>query len=96
MDMVERVARAVYDNSPFILSEGVCRDIAIAAIEALRDPTDGMLDAADRVQHDCLQWSSEPGEGLDGMDWEPAYRAMIDSILKSTRETAPAQPVEEK
>jgi hypothetical protein len=112
MDMVERVARAIATAQLRRQYVGKLENIgcvieidkvwpefvpeAIAAIEAMREPTDEMLDAADKVQHECLQWSLEPGEGLDGMYWAPAWRAMIDSILKSTRETAPAQPVEEK
>jgi hypothetical protein len=87
MDMVERVARAMRGkyNADFLsgvelrpFEESSARDAwvacAIAAIEALREPTPDMTWAA--------------FEQALVMDFKPAWYAAIDSILKSTRETA--------
>jgi hypothetical protein len=96
MDMVERVAKALHksddarSNVRFRVSWEDClpayqemiRADARAAIEAMREPTPDMTWAA--------------FEQALVMDFKPAWYAAIDSILKSTRETAPAQPVEEK
>lgn len=54
--MLERVARALYEATPFTQTEGgfddqserykrMCRVLARAALEATREPTDGMVDA---------------------------------------------------
>lgn len=59
-EMVERVARALYDATPFKETEGgydkqsvayktMCRLLARAAIEAMRRPTDEVAVALDRV-----------------------------------------------
>lgn len=56
-DMIERVARALYAATPFKETEGgfdaqsetyrkMCRLLARAAIEAMREPTDAMFEAA--------------------------------------------------
>jgi hypothetical protein len=55
---------------------------ARAAIEAMREPTPAMLEASQETRRDCLQWSSEPGEGLDDVDFEPAWQVMIDAALR--------------
>jgi hypothetical protein len=76
MDMVERVALALAkaermdDNEDSLLK--VYRPLAIAAIEAMREPTYEMKFGQDVV------WP-ETAKAV----WE----SMIDSILKSTRET---------
>jgi len=41
------------------------------------EPTTEMLAAGEATQSDCLDWSLEPGGGLDGFDPSPAYSAMI-------------------
>lgn len=62
---------------------------ALAAIEAEgwtcvpREATEAMLDAgADATQSDGLVWSSESGEGLDGVDAEPIWTAMLAAAPK--------------
>jgi hypothetical protein len=74
MDMVERVARAICEQEYGDENAGWDNQIpaAIAAIEAMREPTDEMVSA-----------------GLKGFPNVTAdlWRIMIDSILKSTRET---------
>ena len=69
-EMIERVERAIAQclNEP-----GQCsyRDIAHAAIEAMREPSDAMVDAA---------WASwEDPEGSKG--FVGAWQAMIDIAL---------------
>jgi hypothetical protein len=90
MDMVERVARAMRGkyNADFLsgvelrpFEESSARDAwvacAIAAIEALREPTDDVLRAdAGTSTTDSKRWKAA------------LWQAQIDSILKSTRETA--------
>ena len=61
------------------------RQIARVAIEALREPTEAMWDAADAAKYECLEWSLEPGEGLDGIDFGPCWEAMIDAALSPER-----------
>jgi hypothetical protein len=76
MDMVERVARALADEARFIYERDTERwdGAARAAIGAMREPTPDMTWAA--------------FEQALVMDFKPAWYAAIDSILKSTRETA--------
>jgi hypothetical protein len=90
MDMVERVAEALHksddarSNARFRVSWKDClpayqemiRADAIAAIEAIREPTDEMVKAGAEASGD---WESCTRD---------AWHAAIDSILKSTRETA--------
>lgn len=52
---------------------------ARAAVKAMREPTEGMVKAADNAG--ALDWSPEPGEGLDGVCWNDAWAAMIDTAL---------------
>lgn len=93
--MIEKVARAMAANDSGPEGSSLFEihwrefgrgylDSAAVAIEAMREPTDEMLDAADDVRHKCLEWSSEPGEGLDGMNWIPAWEAMIAAALSTT------------
>ena len=88
MDMVERVARAICKQEYGDENAGWNNHIpaAIAAIEAMRGPTYKMVKAARE-----WRWLDQTAGNTIAQ-----YEAMIDSILKSTRETAPAQPVEEK
>lgn len=44
------------------------------------EPTEEMIKAGEKAGHDCLLWSLEPGEGLDGFDPEPAYKAMLSAV----------------
>ena len=88
MDMVERVARAICcpEGCQGDTGSGNPCDIkhedktaiqqAIAAIEAMREPDDGMRLASKRYKRKAKVYSGPQ-----------CYREMIDSILKSTRET---------
>jgi hypothetical protein len=89
MDMVERVARAMaladldeetrfavdLDAHMAFVAEHY-RELAIAAIEALREPTQDMADDAFNDAY------------VPHGDFRAGWRAGIASILKSTRETA--------
>lgn len=93
--MIERVARGLHDSEAAVLDNGLapferqpegyrnrmCRR-ARAAIEAMREPTEAMISAGEATRTDCLDWSPEPGEGLDGFDPRPAWQAMVDAALK--------------
>jgi hypothetical protein len=48
-------------------------------LEALRDPSDAMYDAAQTS--DALAWMAAPGEGLDEVHWDVAWQAMIDAAI---------------
>jgi hypothetical protein len=89
MDMVERVARAIYEGPEIIediyatkwddlrvKEQGTFRDIAIRAIEAMRVPTEAMIDAYVREGH-----GKTVGDvAVNG------YRAMISAALSDTRD----------
>jgi hypothetical protein len=56
-EMVERVAQAIFDATPFRSSEGsygeqtelyrrMCEHLAIAAVKAMREPTDEIFEVA--------------------------------------------------
>lgn len=81
-EMVERVAKALYEATPFKETEGgydaqsdlyrrSCRLLARAAIEAMREPTDAMVDAA----------YGRERTGTERGNW----RAMIDAALTETQ-----------
>lgn len=79
MNMVERVARAIYEVSPFRDTAGeydeqseiyrrMCRLFAVAAIEAMREPTERM---------------TRPHSGWTDRKTNAAiYTAMIDAALE--------------
>jgi adenylyl- and sulfurtransferase ThiI len=77
MDMVERIALAIYAESP--ASREACMAAARTAVEVMREPTDEMMTAF-HIELD--RWQNFECDSHD------VYRAMIDSILKRTRETA--------
>lgn len=87
-EMRKRVAAAIRNcgdvfplgDERSYLSDEEAEVLAKAAILAMREPTDAMQQAADAA--DPLNWSLEPGEGLDGVSWGKAWRAMIDEVLK--------------
>jgi hypothetical protein len=88
MNTVEKVARAIWKRErdskvhaePFRLSQYEAD--ARAALTALREPSEGMVEAGDEaMRKDGLDWSMEPGEGLDGVDSRPSWRAMINHAL---------------
>jgi len=86
MDMIERVARALWDSPDYI---GLCSDerrrdgswhdcihLARAAIAAMREPTEKMIDAGSKEQRNIL---SKPIEGI--------WTAMIDAALTEAKPT---------
>ncbi|NBN62070.1 hypothetical protein [Pannonibacter tanglangensis] len=84
-DMVKRVATALYQarngtGQPFM---GVTLDWpnylaeARAAITAMREPTEDMIDAFHRAAHLRVEWGEDPMVENP----ENAYRAMIDTAL---------------
>lgn len=83
-EMVERVARAINETAnkrlnAFFVDRNMAFALARAAIAAMREPTAAMEEAADNCS--ALMWSPEPGEGLDEVGWDVAWRAMIDEAL---------------
>ena len=83
--MVERVALALWqDRHPDhgwndigkINYEGHAR----AAIEAMRKPTEEMINAGARAISDC--YSLDTGEGFDNPPAPAAYEAMINEALR--------------
>ena len=75
-DMIERVAKAINDT---MLQHGDYKpdELARAAIEAIREPTEKMIDAGSKEQRNIL---SKPIEGI--------WTAMIDAALEcSTKQT---------
>lgn len=83
MNMIERVARAIYEVSPFRDTAGeydeqseiyrrMCRLFAVAAIEAMREPTDGMIEAGVTADY---------GRSL-GERVQNCHYAMIDAALE--------------
>lgn len=71
MDMIERVAKAL---SQQLDKDGYYVDAARAAIEAMREPTEAMVEAFDT---DVDAWISEKIE-----DPMHLYKVMIDAALK--------------
>lgn len=85
-EMIERVARALCveddENPDEIINVGKPRwwlynCAARAAIEAIREPTEGMLDAAREVTKGQSFFANYPRK-IDAM----VHRAMIDAALK--------------
>jgi hypothetical protein len=98
MSTVEKVSRAIArargmdpDATSVTAFEGAPRACRVweslipsarAALTALREPSEGMVEAGDEaMRKDGLDWSLEPGEGLDGVDSRPSWRAMINQAL---------------
>lgn len=80
MTMIEKVAQAIADNIVAALPAGVeidTRYAAIAAIEAMMEPTDNMLslDIADRLEQDL-------DNGLPVDSLSTAYKAMVSAALE--------------
>lgn len=86
MTPLEKAARALlasesngekqWDELDAITRGAFLRD-ARAVLQALREPSEGMVAAADNS--DALRWSA-PG-GLDFADWRKAWTFMIDAAL---------------
>ena len=88
-EMVERVARAcaaarfgtivdrIYWNQESDSWRLAHIDIALAAIEAMREPTEAMVDAAEVANE---VWVGD--ELVVSVDWRKSWRAMIDAALK--------------
>lgn len=95
-EMIERVAKAILATTgePTMWdhyapgTQEHYRSMARAAIEAMREPTAAMIEVGDASVD--LDWSLEPGEGLDGVDVTPAWRAMIDAALGTPEEDVDA------
>ena len=71
-EMIERVAKAIDESSqpPGCADYSILmKNAAVAAIKAMREPTDAMVDAGD-------MWADAPGYSAK------AWRAMIDAALK--------------
>lgn len=60
--------------------EAAVSELATDILKAIREPTEAMIKAA--RESDLLEWSPEPGEGLDEIHPDVAWRAMIDAELK--------------
>jgi len=91
-EMIERAAKAIaieqfgdLENGAWTfdpIAEAV--PLARAVIAALREPTEAMVLAG--KSSNFLEWSLEPGEGIDEIKIEKAWRSMIDSILSPSQQ----------
>lgn len=85
MTMIEKVAQAIADNITAGLPEGVeidTRYAALAAIEAMSDPTDAMK-LAGGFKCEAIMFEDDPdGTGVIFNDMGHVYRVMIDAALK--------------
>jgi hypothetical protein len=95
-EMIDRVAKAIcgasgmrWDDMLSGARDQFRRD-ARAAIEAMREPTEAMVKAAQEETY-CHSWSSR-GEHIE--DPEVAWTAMIDAALGEQPGDAPARPPE--
>ncbi|TDR28919.1 hypothetical protein [Aquamicrobium defluvii] len=90
-EMVERVAKAIYEASPFKMTEGPydrqsdlykrnCRLLARAAIEAMREPTDAMVDVGQDAFAEGINMVAGHPEPSDEASYQ-TYIAMIDAAL---------------
>ena len=79
MNMIEKVAQAIADNAntPFPLNIEDARYAAIAAIEAMREPTEAMKDAPYEAEIDF-----GPGGGDNDAGAENVWQAMINAALE--------------
>lgn len=77
--MLDRVAAAIDAVPSQADVRAQRRAEARAAILAMREPTEAMLEAPERS--DVLIWSPEPGEGLDSINYDEVWYAMIDAAL---------------
>lgn len=96
-NMIERVAIAMHDATPFKATAGafeyqpkaykdVCRTLARAAIEAMREPTADMITCGEGHALELCEDPQYDTEARASQDpWWPStartYRAMIDAIL---------------
>lgn len=94
MSMVEKVARAIYEATPFPNTEGpyeaqtdeyrrMCKVLARAAIEALREPTEEMANEGMNAGTDADD-PYEPGNMSSATI--PIWQAMLDAALKEADE----------
>jgi hypothetical protein len=56
--------------------------VARAAIMAMREPTDAMVDAVWRAPDVQVYDPPNPGQEMDAFDFKAAWRAMIDEMLR--------------
>jgi hypothetical protein len=77
MSPVHKVMRALNTQSPFSLGVVEAEAMARAAIEAMREPSEGMLDAA-------RNGYADDGAPLNMSEYDlrNAYQIMIDAALK--------------
>lgn len=66
-DMIERMARAIHEGTPSYTEMHVCREIAVACLSALEEPSEAMVEAGFRAEHD----------GTQGGRARATFRAMI-------------------
>lgn len=98
-EMIVRVARAMYDAYPILDENEVplswedleregdrnpCMLCARAAIGAMREPTEAMIEVGSDTSF--IEWSLEEGEGADGLDSKALFIAMIDAALGRSRD----------
>jgi hypothetical protein len=72
-EMIERVALAISGSDDAANILGIHRDRARLAIEAMREPTSGMIAAGDEIIPDNATYEDNAAN---------AYRYMIDEALK--------------
>lgn len=82
-EMVERVARAIYDADPIRdKSMAVARKKAIAAIEAMREPTDDMIYVGEGYCDFMLPSTHDNTGSGRRKEFRMGWQAAIDHALK--------------
>lgn len=82
MSMIEKVAAAIDKHMPDQPTKEDIREAARAAVEALREPSEAILNAADECKRESNK-DFPPTEFESAIDpsGEEYWRAMIDAIL---------------
>ncbi len=86
--MVERVAAAIIrrNDFDFYMSADEAKAFARAAIEAMREPTEEILEAGYNAPTGAWSEHVDNRHELIRARMQPAWRAMIDAALSASRE----------
>ena len=91
--MIERVARAINETAnkqfnAYVVDKEVSFALARAAIAAMREPTEAMIEAGKVVEIEPPEWLKAAGRGMTYKSFMASaptaqhWRAMIDAALK--------------
>ncbi len=83
-EMIERVAKAIYlefenrpDYAQLQMNGVIAEELARAAIEAMREPTEAMLEAAFKTHN---------AQHLTAASYKKPWQAVIDKLLEDKKE----------